>query len=90
MAILLRVTAPEPSEIELEPGEPCRIGSEPSLTDLCVPDKELSAVHCIIESDVLGAQIRDLRGKNGTFVNGERITQRRLKDGDRITAGSLV
>jgi len=90
MGILLRVTAPELSEIELQPGEPCRIGSDPSLTDVCVPDKELSAVHCIIECDVLGAQVRDLRGKNGTFVNGERITQRRLKDGDRITAGSVV
>jgi pSer/pThr/pTyr-binding forkhead associated (FHA) protein len=91
MGIHLLVTAPEPAEISLQPGDPCRIGSEPSLTDLCVPDKELSAVHCIIECDVLGGQIRDLRGKNGTFVNGERVTTpRRLKDGDRITAGTLV
>lgn len=31
--------------------------------------------------------LRDLGSTNGTFVNGERITTTRLRDGDRITIG---
>lgn len=32
--------------------------------------------------------ITDLDSTNGTFVNGERVSQRRLEDGDRIGFGS--
>jgi hypothetical protein len=34
-----------------------------------------------------GYSIKDLRSQNGTFVNGERIEERMLADGDLITIG---
>ena len=33
--------------------------------------------------------LEDLRSNNGTFVNGEKIRQRRLRDGDRIEIGAI-
>jgi pSer/pThr/pTyr-binding forkhead associated (FHA) protein len=33
--------------------------------------------------------IEDLQSQNGTFVNGERVTQAALADGDRIAVGDV-
>ncbi|HEY0782821.1 MAG TPA: FHA domain-containing protein, partial [Thermoanaerobaculia bacterium] len=33
--------------------------------------------------------LTDLHSENGTFVNGEKITEQRLKDGDRLQFGSV-
>ncbi|MCA1783656.1 MAG: FHA domain-containing protein [Intrasporangiaceae bacterium] len=35
----------------------------------------------------LVATVRDLGSTNGTFVNGERVSSRRLEEGDRVTIG---
>ena len=35
----------------------------------------------------LTATVRDLGSTNGTFVNGERVSNQRLEDGDRVTFG---
>ena len=34
--------------------------------------------------------ITDLQSQNGTFVNGEKVTEARLSDGDRIKIGEAV
>lgn len=34
--------------------------------------------------------LTDLGSTNGTLVNGERVTERELRDGDRITVGATV
>ena len=36
------------------------------------------------------AQVEDLASTNGTVVNGERIAERQLVDGDRIEIGNAV
>ena len=50
----------------------------------------ISRRHCIIivSGDVVG--IRDLKSRNGTLLNGEKITSdRRLREGDRLRVGPL-
>jgi sigma-B regulation protein RsbU (phosphoserine phosphatase) len=59
--------------------------------DLCYPDDAgLSRQHLAIELTGSEWTIRDLGSKNGTFVNGSRITApHTLTKGDRISAGHL-
>lgn len=60
-------------------------------SDICnifFDDDRLSRQHFVIEVTKMGCYLNDLETTNGTFVNGVRITTRRLLlDGDVITAG---
>jgi len=49
----------------------------------------VSRHHCRIESDAEGQWIVDLNSANGTYVNGERVSRRRLEEGDRIAVGAV-
>jgi pSer/pThr/pTyr-binding forkhead associated (FHA) protein len=42
----------------------------------------------VIFSNVLGLQLVDMHSTNGTFVNGQRINRRRLRNNDVIAIGS--
>src|SRR2546425_9232942 len=63
-----------------------------SMNELCYPDDAgLSRQHLALER--LGDlwSVRDLGSKNGTFVNGVRLTvPRTLGPNDRVTAGHLA
>lgn len=54
-------------------------------------DRAMSRRHAVIlYLQSVGFQLIDLNSMNGSFVNGERLQQRRvLKDGDRIRVGSI-
>ena len=54
--------------------------------DVVIPDRQISRYHVRIESDQHGYLLRDLGSKNGSFVNGESISEQpyRLNDGDEI------
>ena len=54
---------------------------------LDVPDPHMSLEHAVIERALGGWQVRDLGSKNGVTVNGERVAQRALGDGDWIEIG---
>ncbi|HME06464.1 MAG TPA: SpoIIE family protein phosphatase [Bryobacteraceae bacterium] len=63
-----------------------------SGNELCYPDDSgLSRQHFALEQQDGQWVVRDLGSKNGTFVNGERITAAHvLGRSDRITAGHLI
>jgi len=63
-----------------------------SAAELSFPDDNgLSRQHLALERDGDGWALRDLGSKNGTMLNGAKITGRiPLKSGDRITAGHLI
>ena len=53
---------------------------------------EVSRRHCVVTIGPADAWIEDLKSRNGTFVNGDRIeaaTRTKLADGDVIRVGSL-
>src|SRR5690606_30771270 len=54
---------------------------------ITLKDDQISRFHCVIEfkRGVLG--VRDLGSRNGTYVNGQKISAKRLKDGDKVRVG---
>src|SRR5262249_49080208 len=47
----------------------------------------LSSLHFSVEYDGTQCRIRDLGSSNGTFVNGDRVNDRVVHDGDSVAAG---
>jgi SARP family transcriptional regulator, regulator of embCAB operon len=58
--------------------------------DISLPgDMRVSRHHTEIEEHLNGEWlVRDLRSRNGTYLNGERISESILRSGDRIKVGS--
>jgi pSer/pThr/pTyr-binding forkhead associated (FHA) protein len=53
-----------------------------------VDDDAVSGMHAVLERYSSGWALRDLGSRNGTFINGERVTgERPLRSGDRIQIG---
>jgi HD-GYP domain-containing protein (c-di-GMP phosphodiesterase class II) len=67
-------------------GGTVRIGRHED-NDIVFENPYISRYHAEIFSDGSRYLIRDLGSTSGTFANGERITQRRLKNGDCIRLG---
>lgn len=55
-----------------------------------IEDPGVSRQHCTVEKTDDGFILTDLESNNGTFVNGQRIRQTRLKNGDEILIGKYV
>jgi predicted component of type VI protein secretion system len=72
-------------EIELA-GDSKTIGREPS-NDIIVENLLVSGYHARIDPAGKEYVLTDLQSKNGTFLNGERVTSTKLKNGDQILIG---
>ncbi len=71
----------------LEVGREMLIGRKEG-NDIVVRDDGVSRRHASILAEGGGARIRDLGSQNGTFVDGTRVEDCRLDDGDRIHIGA--
>jgi len=57
-------------------------------SDLVVNDTNVSRRHVELRHAPEGFVLRDLKSTNGTKVNGARVTERLLADGDEISVGN--
>jgi hypothetical protein len=69
--------------------EPIHIGRGLSA-DLRLDEASVSRRHAIVVPRPSGARVLDDRSSNGTFVNGRRVQQADLRDGDVIVLGRIV
>lgn len=85
----LRYTKADGTQMEFELGErPITIGRSPDA-DVVILDEKASRIHCGIRLWDGDFYIKDLKSRNGTFVNNQRIDVAKLKPGDRIRVGSM-
>jgi uncharacterized RDD family membrane protein YckC len=63
------------------------IGRDPS-NDLVLPDAMVSRRHAVIEYRGSQFYLRDCNSSNGSLVNGDRISERNLRDGDLVAIGT--
>ena len=75
-------------EFQLE-GDSKTVGREPS-NDIVVENLLVSSYHARIDPAGNDYILTDLQSKNGTIVNGERVTSTKLKNGDQILIGKHV
>jgi hypothetical protein len=69
---------------------PLRIGAS-DTNDLTFPHPRVSRHHAVLERRQGSVvELVDLNSENGTFVNGDAITRRRLVRGDHISLGGEV
>jgi len=68
--------------------EEVSVGREPGM-DVTLSSSEVSRSHCAIELVNGQFQVRDLGSKNGTFLNGRKITSHTIESGDNIQVGDF-
>ncbi len=80
------------------PDETLLIPLQPGVThvgrglaaDLRLDEASVSRRHAILLQRRSGVRVLDDRSSNGTFVNGRRIAQADLSDGDVLVLGRVV
>src|SRR5688572_21097575 len=71
----------------LRGGEPTRIGRGLDC-DVVLSDPLSSRVHCTVVHQDDGWFVRDAGSRNGTFVNGQKIDEAQLGEGNVLKVGS--
>jgi uncharacterized RDD family membrane protein YckC len=84
--LIVNPTSPARRELQLT-RTLVSIGRDPS-NDLVLPDAMVSRRHAVIE--YRGAQyfLRDCNSSNGSLINGDRVSERSLRDGDLVAIGT--
>jgi uncharacterized RDD family membrane protein YckC len=86
--LIVNPTASNRREIPLTRTTILTIGRDPS-NDLVLPDAMVSRRHAVVETRGRQFFLRDCSSANGSVVNGDRVTERALKDGDLVAIGSM-
>jgi len=92
MNLLLEIASGSASgtRLTLTPGKPLRIGRNAKADHVFPDDKLMSSLHFAIDCGEKSCRIVDLQSSNGTFLNGARVKEAALANGDEIRAGNTV
>jgi pSer/pThr/pTyr-binding forkhead associated (FHA) protein len=76
--------------IPVPEGKAITVGRTPR-SDLAIPqDTFLSGIHFALESNGAKCKVVDRQSANGTFLNGTKVSEAMLHDGDEIMAGKTL
>lgn len=84
--VLATVTIPGVAHDVVLAGDRVTVGRL-AACGVCLSDVNVSREHAYLEREGAGWAVADLGSTNGTLVNGERVSRRRLADGDILTVG---
>lgn len=86
----IRYTRPDGESVMIELGQtPMTVGRSPEA-DICVLDERASRVHCGLRLWDGNYYIKDLKSRNGTFVNDRPVEETRIHGGDIIRIGNSL
>ena len=86
--LIVNPTSSNRREILLSRTTILTIGRDPS-NDLVLPDAMVSRRHAVVEHRGKQFFLRDCSSANGSVVNGDRVSERPLRDGDLVAIGSM-
>lgn len=61
-----------------------------SKAQIVIEDTQASREHCEIRPQGEGWVLRDLQSRNGTYLNGQRIQEAFLRNGDQVRVGAVT
>jgi pSer/pThr/pTyr-binding forkhead associated (FHA) protein len=73
--------------VPLTEGKTILVGRSEKADFAFPADNFMSTVHCALQLGPEGCRLTDRNSANGTFLNGARIKDALVRDGDEITAG---
>ena len=76
------------SRLVMHSARPVRLGRTSKADHVFPDDQQMSSLHFSIEPSEKGYILRDLNSRNGTFLNGARVSKATLANGDEIRAGN--
>ena len=77
--------------IGLKMGESVTVGRAEGRAQFALPhDTFMSGVHFAVECMPQGCRVQDRKSSNGTFLNGARIQEATLANGDEIKGGQTI
>jgi pSer/pThr/pTyr-binding forkhead associated (FHA) protein len=68
--------------------DPVLIGRDPQ-NDLVLDDRRVSRKHAEVRLRLGRYTLYDLQSTTGTYVNGRRVAEKVLEDGDKLSIGGL-
>jgi pSer/pThr/pTyr-binding forkhead associated (FHA) protein len=77
-------------KIRLNLGQVVRIGRSAKSDFAFDDDSHMSSAHFSVDWRVDGCHLGDLKSRNGTLVNGQKVDSATLKHGDTIAAGETA
>ena len=85
------VSGPEKGRtLQLSDNQVLRVGRSKKADVAFALDKSISSLHFSLECADQTCRIKDLNSRNGTFLNGRRVTEAVLKTGDEILVGNTT
>lgn len=86
----IRYTDPDGNQTELILGDkPITVGRSPDA-DIITLDERASRMHCGIRIWDGEYYVKDLKSKNGTYLNQQRVEMAKIKPGDKIRLGNSI
>lgn len=86
--MILRFLNAEGKQVEIELGSKVLVLGRSLQADICIPDDRISRYHCEVRLWDGEYVLKDLKSRNGTFVNEQKIDVATLHYGDTIRIGS--
>ena len=80
--------AEAPFSFRILPGNIKTMGRSPGA-EFIVDASMVSRLHCRLTAGATELHVADLESTTGTFVNGQRVTQASLKEGDTLGVGRV-
>ncbi len=91
MQLVMRANDGSTRTIDLDTATlPLVIGRDADLAQVAIVDGQISRVHCRLLRLADSWVVEDLSSRNGTFLNGKRITKAEMQPGDRLRVGGAV
>ena len=86
----IRYTDPDGKITELLLAEqPITVGRSPDA-DIITLDERASRMHCSVRIWDGEYYVKDLKSKNGTYLNHQRVEMAKIKPGDKIRLGNSI